>query len=272
MEIEIKTLDEARDGRVQVVITVDGATSTDPARRLYTAQEVGELQASEAELVATPLRGQIAMLKLDVDSLQRQLAEANDRCEKNAHVALEGRQLVVELERQRAELTSAMDAQEINHLRETDELRSILRQVNHEKRNLEDALVKSQEATALALNQRNEYDRDRKTERDRADQNKAWAERAEAELARRSTEGKAQVDRLVETGRELRDKVRELTQDLRDRDQMIKRVRETVWARNLDRPVENRADMEVISAYGSDLVDAVAHVRSRVGQPTTSQA
>lgn len=210
MEIEIKTLDEVRDERVQVVITLDGATSTDPARRLYTAQEVGELQASEAELVAAPLRREISMLKLDVDSLQRQLAEANDRCEKNAHVALEGRQLVVELERQRAELTSAMDAQEINHLRETDELRSILRQVNHEKRNLEDALVKSQEATALALNQRNEYDRDRKTERDRADQNKAWAERAEAKVADLLVENK----RASDWGHDLETKVSELKREL----------------------------------------------------------
>jgi hypothetical protein len=60
MEITIKTLDQARETRVTV--EVNGA-------RLYTATEVGNAQASEAELVAAPLRARIA-------ELSRQLSQA----------------------------------------------------------------------------------------------------------------------------------------------------------------------------------------------------
>lgn len=80
--------------------------------RLYTAAEVGDLQASEAELVAAPLRRRVG--------------------------------------------------------------------------DLENELEKTQDALIAARRQREEFDRDRHTERDRADQNKAWAERAEENGAKLS--------------------------------------------------------------------------------------
>lgn len=141
MEIEIKTLDEVRDERVQVVITVDGATSTDPARRLYTAQEVGELQASEAELVATPLRGQIAMLKLDVDSLQRQLAGAQRQ--------------IADLEPGKAELEAEL-ARRTREREERETARAVLESELERERSRSRA-----------------FDIDRRTEKDRADRAQA---------------------------------------------------------------------------------------------------
>jgi chromosome segregation ATPase len=96
----IRTLVEIQGGRVSiretaaettVTITVDGAQSEVEGlgSRLYTAEEVGDLQASEAELVAAPLRLRIQQLarettslEVDVDSLRRQLAEQRERAEK----------------------------------------------------------------------------------------------------------------------------------------------------------------------------------------------
>lgn len=72
MEIRVRTYDEISSERVRIEVApgqratidiVDGEVSTGLASRLYTAAEVGDAQASEAELVATPLRRRIAELE-----------------------------------------------------------------------------------------------------------------------------------------------------------------------------------------------------------------
>ena len=73
MEIRIRTYDEISSERVRVEVApgqratieiVDGEVSTGRlSDRLYTAAEVGDAQASEAELVAGPLRRRIAELE-----------------------------------------------------------------------------------------------------------------------------------------------------------------------------------------------------------------
>lgn len=92
---------------------VIGATDSSVSNRLYTAEEVGILQASEAELVASPLRRRVA-------ELERTLAESRELVEFKTRVA-------DDIDVERAEL--------------------------HKKA---------------------------QTEKDRADRNKVWAERAEA--------------------------------------------------------------------------------------------
>lgn len=169
----IRTLVEVRNGRIsiletpeetQVTITLDGEESTllAPAERLYTSEEVGHYQATEAELVAAPLRREVASL-----------------------------------ERHRENLVTELDAALIR-----------IGELDHKVRL---------------------YDQDRKTERDRADQNRAWAERAElrAEKAEITlTESRELVafktrvaDEIDQEADRLRDKVRELAQgkDARDR-------------------------------------------------------
>lgn len=73
MEIRIRTADEIAADRVTV--EVNGA-------RLYTADEVGDAQAGEAELVATPLRRRIA-------ELQRKLTREVDRADRLENLATE---------------------------------------------------------------------------------------------------------------------------------------------------------------------------------------
>jgi hypothetical protein len=66
MIIEIKTIQEFHDAHVTIKITVDGqAEAAAIAQQLYTAEQVGDYQASEAELVAAPLRRQVAELERD---------------------------------------------------------------------------------------------------------------------------------------------------------------------------------------------------------------
>lgn len=72
MEITVRTAEEIAADRV--TIEVNGA-------RLYTAAEVGDAQASEAELVAAPLRRRIVELETALDArdlaaTRRELDEA----------------------------------------------------------------------------------------------------------------------------------------------------------------------------------------------------
>lgn len=118
MEIRIKTQEEFRDDHVTIEIVadrsevsglaqqmfgrvlrpVDGAVS----QRMFTAEEVGDYQASEAELVAGPLRRKLAEVEAELDRYRRAHV-CTDRCQPQAHVAMEGRNLVVELEKSLAE-------------------------------------------------------------------------------------------------------------------------------------------------------------------------
>jgi hypothetical protein len=76
MEITVRTAEEIAADRV--TIEVNGA-------RLYTAAEVGDAQASEAELVAEPLRRRIVELEtaLDVIELTAELEEQRQRADAN---------------------------------------------------------------------------------------------------------------------------------------------------------------------------------------------
>lgn len=137
MEIRIKTAEEFRDSHVTIEVRADGHAETVPvAERLYTAREVGDAQASEAELVSAPLRRWIRELEHElaqaaeqhvrsieaqdrllrqateereearrrVEELEAELARVNkghvcvEACRPNAHVAFQGRRRITELE------------------------------------------------------------------------------------------------------------------------------------------------------------------------------
>lgn len=122
----IRTLVEIQGGRVsiretgtgqtKVSVIVDDSVSTVPLggqeERLYTAEEVGDLQAGEAELVAAPLRRRIAQMTKEHADLVKRLGDAEMEverlkkghvctrsCKPDAHVAFTGRQRLEELER-----------------------------------------------------------------------------------------------------------------------------------------------------------------------------
>lgn len=89
---------EVGPGRtVTVTIQVDDA----PAARLYTAAEVGELQASEAELVARPLREENQRLARQVCEYDRDRRTERDRADKaQARVAELEKALARSIERE----------------------------------------------------------------------------------------------------------------------------------------------------------------------------
>jgi DNA repair exonuclease SbcCD ATPase subunit len=77
MEIEIKTLQNIRDSRVKLEITIDPA---------------------ELEKVYDPAQAaEISRLKTELDAYRRTHV-CTDRCTKNAHVAFTGREMVTNLE------------------------------------------------------------------------------------------------------------------------------------------------------------------------------
>jgi hypothetical protein len=94
MEITVRTAEEIAADRV--TIEVNGA-------RLYTAAEVGDAQASEAELVAEPLRRRIVELETALDA--RDLAAEGEESEARRRVI----ELTAELaeQRQRADANQA---------------------------------------------------------------------------------------------------------------------------------------------------------------------
>lgn len=153
MEIRIRTHEELRADRVTVEITGTGAEVTEfaetrlPSRNLYTDEEVANLQASEAELVADPLRRRIAELERTLAEsrelvafkdtviqstnkdftaelersahFRRRAEDAENKlmnghvctggCSGDQHVAFVGRQALTRMENQVAELTRRID-------------------------------------------------------------------------------------------------------------------------------------------------------------------
>lgn len=99
MEVTIRTLDQAREERV--TIEVNGA-------RVYTAAEVGDAQASEAELVSTFLRRELAEVRRELARYRRNHVCTED-CSENQHVAFTGKGMIHEL---RAELIKEKAARE----------------------------------------------------------------------------------------------------------------------------------------------------------------
>lgn len=127
MEIRIRTHEELRTDRVTIEITGTGAEVTEFAEaKLYTDGEVANLQASEAELVAGPLRRRIAELERALAKETKRAEEAESKlmkghvctggCSGNQHVAFVGRKALTEMENQVAELTRKIgEAQGIIH-------------------------------------------------------------------------------------------------------------------------------------------------------------
>lgn len=149
-----------------VTVTIEASDAPATGERLYTAREVGDLQASEAELVSAPLRRELAETKRELD---RRTQERDER--ERARAGQEAR--VRELERLLALSVAREDALEVRVSGLLGEL-------------------------AGAENRVRAYDQDRHTERDRANQNRAWAERAEAATARMAEEKREAVQALAE--------------------------------------------------------------------------
>jgi hypothetical protein len=243
---------EDRLERIRKILAEDGGLS----ERLYTAAEVGDLQASEAELVAAPLRRRVADLETELERY-RKAHVCTDSCKPNAHVAFTGSQIVKELETELAN-----ERQEIERLERENEEYHLNR-------------IKKLETKVR------EYDKDRHTERDRADQNKAWAERAEANgsrlsaalvqaekdrdsARRRVAELEAQLSRSIDRENKLEaDAAEEKTihsQSIAARDHLLEAAtRRISLAREaLDRPMVVGARNEIVTSKGAILADAIA--------------
>lgn len=93
-------------------------------------------------------------------------------------------------------------------------------------------------------------------EKNRADQNKAWAERAETELARRSTEGKAQADRLIEKNTRLLRGGLRLEQSLDAAQRTLRNVSRQVAA---DRP--HMKERTWASSQARDMYNALTEIQ-----------
>lgn len=182
----IRTLVEIRDGRVSIVegttettvtVTVDGAPSTVPLggqeERLYTAEEVGDFQASEAELVAAPLRSRITELERKVDLYNVDRTTERDRADRNMARAEKAEAEVVRLKKGHVCTRSC----------------------------------KPNAHVAFTGRQRlEELEQEAHDERERADQNKEWAERAELRLAK---DAEVHVRQVAELESELARRTRE---------------------------------------------------------------
>jgi uncharacterized protein (DUF3084 family) len=123
------------------------------------------------------------------------------------------------------------------------DLKNDLSGVRGHSEGLEDriqALVAERDALLLKVEG---YDLDRHTEKQRADENRGWAERTEA---------------LLENAR----------RDLDNAKTKLSRIQDKVWKDTLDSAMENRGQPEHIPVVTvGDLAAAVSAVRSIVGQP-----
>jgi hypothetical protein len=219
MEIRLKTAEEFRDAHVTIEIRATPEEAWRLSDRLYTAEEVGDLQASEAELVAAPLRRRIA-------ELEKSLAESRELVEFKTRVA-------DDIDADRAKLHG---------------------QVREWK-------LKAQG-----------WDHDRHTERDRADQNKAWAERAELRLAQ-DAEAHAKALDEVKRDRDLRleeleaaeryqcERAEEHRRSIAARDQLLSAATTRVKAavEILSRPAVVGARNEIVTTKGAILADAIGN-------------
>lgn len=138
-------------GRI-VTVTIEASDAT--GERLYTAREVEDLRASEAELVSAPLRRRVTELETELAQRPTELDWAAVRAERDA-----ANQRAVRLER----------------------------------------LLAGAEGRVQALETKvRNYDQDRHSERDRAESNREWAERAEARLARMAEEKREAIERMAD--------------------------------------------------------------------------
>lgn len=209
----IRTLIEIQGGRVNVqetheettvTVTIDGALSN-PAElaeaavryereRLYTAAEVGDLQAGEAELVAAPLRRRVAALTADLDSHKRTVRQVNEMLD-------ESRDKLVKRDEQVTALVARIRELEADRNRWRGTTTDATNTLDFCQGELAEARQKRDMFKAQAYSE-NERAATLKimadTERERADQNKEWAERTEArviELERALAEADVKKDR-----------------------------------------------------------------------------
>lgn len=120
---ELRTHDEVRETTVSIQITDGEVSIRRDGRALYTGEQVGDLQASEAELIAEPLRLQIRELTRERDTFKRQAYGENERA---ARLTVQVRELEKTLAESR-ELVNFKErtADEID--READRLRGKVR-------------------------------------------------------------------------------------------------------------------------------------------------
>jgi hypothetical protein len=136
MEIRLKTAEEFRSAHVTIEIRATPEEAIEVSQRLFTSDEVGHYQATEAELVATPLRQRIAELEKtlaesrelvdfktrvadqmdrDKDKLWARVREERERSERHHADAVEAERKVRELERRNSRLVEEANAQEARH-------------------------------------------------------------------------------------------------------------------------------------------------------------
>jgi hypothetical protein len=139
--------------------------------------------------------------------------------------------------------------------------------------------LKAQLETATLMAR--EFNTDRETERQRADENRAWAERTEALLENVTTERDALLlkvegyDHDRKTDRQRADEASETIKIAKDRMRdldhakaNLSRIQDKVWKDTLDFAMENRGRPATIPTVTvGDLAAAVSAVRSIVGQP-----
>jgi hypothetical protein len=118
MQIEIKTLQNIRDGRVKLEIILDEtAAPADDGDGMTEMRRANDAETRVAELETTEnaLRNRIINLETDRAKLEAELERerkahvCTERCTKNAHVAMEGRQRVTKLEEDLATQTKRAD-------------------------------------------------------------------------------------------------------------------------------------------------------------------
>lgn len=260
MEIKVRTLDETRAERVTIAVApgqravieiVDSAQSgTD---RLYTNEEVAALQASEAELVAKPLRARIAEL---VEEVNRRIKDAADHHIERDEALDKVSALETHRDELRRQLATAQHARKI----ETDRADAA------EKR-----VAETEEAWRVQCSRVGEYDRDRHTEQARADQNREWAERAEKHLDDAVRAGdKARAD-LAEAQRTVDVLARELglvKAASKRRALKLRAIGKLVHGPNVNAHLGYNADSE----HYDDMVRIVKGVRQALITPPTPPA
>lgn len=177
MKITLKTQEEFRDAHVTIELVTAGPDKI-PQRsdNLYTDEEVALLQAGESELVAKPLRRRISELESALAKSEKRAAELEvkaqddqnkDRAERLkalSHLVGTTDQENIRLRDRVRDLSRSLKARD-----------QLLTKATGEFQTVRSALVKAEERIAG-------YDADRHTEKIRADQNKEWAERAEARV------------------------------------------------------------------------------------------
>lgn len=268
MEINIKTHDDFRRDHMTITLTGTnaevraigerwtggGRAGASLSDRLYTAEEVGDYQASEAELVATPLRARITELEAELERYRRAHVCTSD-CKPNAHVAFIGNALVKEWERAAAAESDRADKAE-----------DALIKVRAERETLEKTLAESRELVTFKTRVADDMDKDKETlfRKLQAERELVQEERTRANnLARRLAEAEQDRDNRLEeleaAERYQHERAQEARQSVAARDRLLAaattRVRAAAEILGQKRVAE--AADEIVTTKGAILADAV---------------